>query len=190
MNDLIIKPLILGKMGSAYGVRGWIKLISFTQKKSNIFFYQPWFINKSNSNQSRQIQLEKWYNKNHNFIIKLKGINNREEAKELNNYNIIIESSKLPPLSEGEYYWKDIIGCVVITSDGDRLGKVVHLFSTLSNDIIVVKLNRCKIKEILIPFIENKVIEKIDLKMRIIQIAWKTSIFQLPRESTYNNDNE
>ncbi|WWO99631.1 MAG: ribosome maturation factor RimM [Candidatus Dasytiphilus stammeri] len=178
MNDFIKDPLILGKIGSAYGVHGWIKLISFTENKKKIFFYQPWFIRKYNSsNFWIKIELEKWYKKNNNFIIKLKDINEREKAKQFHNSNIMIESSKLPILHEGEYYWKDIIGCVVISSDGDQLGKVVHLFSTISNDILIVKVERYKIKEILIPFIENTVISKIDLKMKLIFITWKTSIF-------------
>ncbi|WWO97252.1 MAG: ribosome maturation factor RimM [Candidatus Dasytiphilus stammeri] len=175
---MIIKnPLILGKIGSAYGVRGWIKLISFTQNKKNIFFYQPWFIiNEYYCNQWIKIELEKWYEKPHGFIIKLKGINDREKAKKFNNYDIMIESSQLPTLEEGEYYWKDIIGCVIITADGNQLGKVVRLFSTISYDIMVVKVNRYKIKEILIPFIKNKVVSKINLISKFISITWKTSI--------------
>ncbi|WWO95210.1 MAG: ribosome maturation factor RimM [Candidatus Dasytiphilus stammeri] len=172
---IIHNPLILGQLGSAYGIRGWIKLISFTEKKTNIFFYQPWFLKKYNSNQRiKKIELEKWENKKHSFIIKLKGINDREEAKQVNNYYILIESSQLPLLNEGEYYWKDIIGCVVITADGDQLGKVVRLFSTISNDILVVNVEeRYKIKEIFIPFIENQVISKIDCKSKLIFITWK-----------------
>ncbi|WWP00210.1 MAG: ribosome maturation factor RimM [Candidatus Dasytiphilus stammeri] len=174
---MIIKnPLSLGKIGSAYGVRGWIKLISFTQNKKNIFFYQPWFINQHHSNQWIKIELEKWYDKPPGFIIKIKGINDRETAKKYNNSDIIIESSQLPILEEGEYYWKDIIGCMVITVDGDQLGKVVRLLSTISHDILVVKVDRYKIKEILIPFIENKVISQINLKRKLISISWKISI--------------
>lgn len=68
-------PLILGKMGSAYGIRGWLKVFSSTEDAESIFDYQPWFIQRAG--QWQLVELEGWKRHNQDMIIKVKGIDDR-----------------------------------------------------------------------------------------------------------------
>ncbi|WP_082797674.1 ribosome maturation factor RimM [Candidatus Mikella endobia] len=171
---VLVKPIIIGKIKSAYGIRGQLKMVSFTQKPQNIFDYQPWFIKIAN-NKWQQIQLESWKSYNKNLIIRIINIQNRETAILLTNLEIFIETEQLPNLEKGQYYWKDLLGCQVINVNGYNMGKVVNLIETGSNEVLVVKSNSqddfC-IREILIPFLNIQVIKNVDLMAKCIEVIW------------------
>ncbi|WWO98005.1 MAG: ribosome maturation factor RimM [Candidatus Dasytiphilus stammeri] len=172
----LVNPLILGNIKAAYGIYGWLKIVAFTDKAQSIFMYQPWFLKKYD--QCYPIQLEIWKPYKNNFIIKLKGINNRDVAMKLKNNKIIIESSQLPILNKGEYYWKDLLGCKVSTIQDYNLGKVVDLLATGSNDVMVVEAAKNDIYGVnhrLIPFIEKQVIININFFNRCIKVIWDPS---------------
>ena len=59
----------------------------------------------------------------------------------LTNCEIVVDSSQLPQLEEGDYYWKDLMGCQVVTTEGYSLGKVIDMMETGSNDVLVIKAN-------------------------------------------------
>ncbi|MEJ2820790.1 ribosome maturation factor RimM, partial [Streptococcus pneumoniae] len=93
---------------------------------------------------------------NQDMIIKLKGVDDRDAANLLTNCEIVVDSSQLPQLEEGDYYWKDLMGCQVVTTEGYDLGKVVDMMETGSNDVLVIKANlkdAFGIKERLVPFL-------------------------------------
>ena len=138
-----------------------------------IFDYQPWFIQKAG--QWQQVQLESWKHHNQDLIIKLKGVEDRDAANLLTNCEIVVDSTQLPKLEEGDYYWKDLMGCQVVTTEGYDLGKVVDMMETGSNDVIVIKANlkdAFGIKERLVPFLDGQVIKKVDLTTRTIEVDW------------------
>ncbi|SNC58558.1 ribosome maturation factor RimM [Sodalis endosymbiont of Henestaris halophilus] len=167
------ESVIVGKMGAVYGIRGWIRVYSFTEKSESIFNYRPWFITKEDK--LHLIELESWKRHNRDWIIKIRNIKNRKEAILLTNFEIIIDASQLPHLDNGEYYWKDLLGCQIVTVNGDKLGEVVGFMETGSNDAMVVKTNQKDafgIKELLIPFIDGQVIKNVDLTNHIINIDW------------------
>lgn len=166
-------PLILGKMGSAYGIRGWLKVFSSTEDAESIFDYQPWFIQRAG--QWRLIELEGWKRHNQDMIIKVKGIDDRDTAGLLTNCEIVVDSGQLPELGGGDYYWKDLIGCRVVTSQGYEMGTVTELMETGSNDVLVVKANlkdAFGMKERLIPFLDGQVIKNVDLATGSIEVDW------------------
>ena len=134
-----VNPIILGKMGAAYGIRGWLKVFSSTEDAESIFDYQPWFIQRAG--QWQQVELEGWKHHNQDLIIKVKGIDDRDAAAQLTNCEIQVDSTQLPALDNGEYYWKDLMGCKVVNVEGYELGKVVDMMETGSNDVLVVKAN-------------------------------------------------
>ncbi|VFP82763.1 ribosome maturation factor RimM [Candidatus Erwinia haradaeae] len=169
-----IHALIIGTIGSPHGTYGWLKVFSSTEVQTNIFTYQPWFIHKAGK--WSIVEIERWTLHHHQIIVKIKGINHPEIAKEqLTNQKIIIHNNQLPLLLEGEYYWKDLIGCQVINTQDTVLGVVIQIIETGSNDVLIVHTNftvRDKIKERLIPFLHQKVIKNINLKTRMIYVDW------------------
>ncbi len=167
------KPIVLGKIGAAYGIRGWLKVFSSTENTESIFDYQPWFIKPAGKWQP--VELESWKRHNQDIIIKVKGVDDRDAAALLTHCEIIVDSDRLPVLEEGDYYWKDLIGCQVISTKGYELGKVTDMMETGSNDVLVVRANlkdAFGIKERLIPFLEGQVIRKVDPATRSIEVDW------------------
>ncbi len=89
----------------------------------------------------REIQVSSWKRHNKGLICKLDGIDVREDALALTNVEIGVAADLLPALPEGEFYWRDLIGCSVVTTKGYDLGKVTELMETGSNDVLVVEAN-------------------------------------------------
>lgn len=170
------KSIALGKIGSPYSISGWIRVFSFTENKESIFNYQPWRIEKAH--QRFFVELSDWKRHSKSLIIKIKGINNRDAASTLTHFKITVNLSELPSLEESDYYWQDLIGCQVVTIAGYRLGKVIHMMETGSNDVMVLKSclqDTFGIKERLVPFLHGQVIKKVDLISRVIKIDWDPS---------------
>ncbi|MCI4187295.1 ribosome maturation factor RimM [Dickeya dianthicola] len=168
-----INPITLGKMGSTYGIKGWLRVFSSTEDAESIFDYQPWFIR--NKGLWQPIEIESWRHHNQDLVIKIKDIDDRDAANLLTNCEIVVDSARLPELGEGDYYWKDLIGCDVVTVGGYELGKVIDMMETGSNDVLVVRANlkdAYGVKERLIPFLTEQVIKHVDLSTHRIDVDW------------------
>lgn len=165
--------VVLGKLGSVYGVKGWLKVHSFTDDSEAILDYFPWSINIGNKAQT--VEVEDWRRHNQALIVKIKGVEDRDQAQALVNGEIVIESAALPELPEGEFYWRDLIGMTVVTEQGYNLGEVTDLMETGANDVLVVKANRNDgfgKKERLIPYLEDRVIKSISADEKQICVDW------------------
>jgi 16S rRNA processing protein RimM len=97
----------------------------------------------------------------------LKGVEKREEVELLIGKEILMRRETLPDLKEGEYYWMDILGMVVETPEGKRIGEVKEIFPTGAHDIYVVEGKR---GEILLPATEE-VIQSIDREKGVIKVV-------------------
>ncbi|CNI43888.1 ribosome maturation factor RimM [Yersinia pekkanenii] len=166
-------PIVLGKMGSTYGIRGWLRVFSSTENAESIFDYQPWFIQLAGKWQ--HVELEDWKRHSQDLIIKVKDVDDRDAANLLTNCEIIVDSKQLPALEEDDYYWKDLMGCQVVTTEGYELGKIIDMMETGSNDVMVVKANlkdAFGMKERLVPFLHGQVIKKVDLTAQRVEVDW------------------
>ncbi len=164
---------VVGKLGSTYGIRGWLRVYSSTEQAESIFDYQPWFLKIKGTWQ--QVELESFKHHNHEFIAKLKGVDDREMAQTLTNAEIGVDLSVFPELEDGDFYWHDLIGCQVMNLQGYNLGKVSELMETGSNDVLVVKANIKDAfgkQERLIPFLFEQVVKRVDLTTKTIEVDW------------------
>lgn len=167
------EPSVFGKVGSAYGICGWLRIFSFTEEARSIFDYQPWFIQRADRWQV--VEVESWKRYTQGLIIKVKDVNDRGMASLLTNCEIVVDSKQLLPLKDGEYYWKDLLGCQVVTTSGYELGKIIDMMETGSNDVMVVKASSRDVfglKERLIPFLYGRDTKKVDLAARIVEVDW------------------
>lgn len=160
--------IIVGKIGSTYGIHGWLKIKSYAESDTNLLEYSPWYI-KNQRDEWTTIAVESGRMHGKSLIVKLAGIHNPEEARLLTGKIIAITRSQLPKLDENEYYWSDLIGLTVINQSGETLGKVIYLMETGSNDVLVVKGE----KEHAIPYLFGKVITRIDLTKKEIHVDWE-----------------
>lgn len=163
MNDIVG----IGRFGSPYGIKGWIKVISYTDPIEQILSYLPWHIVKNGQN----VVLTKVNGKQHgkNMIVKLPSCSDRNEAMTYTNIEIFIERSQLPKLEEG-YYWVDLIGLSVVNQQGVSLGTVESIFATGSNDVLVVA-GEGGGKQHYIPYTDHAVIN-VDLTKKQIEVDW------------------
>ena len=163
----------VGKLGSTYGIRGWLRIYSSTEQAESIFDYQPWFLKIKG--QWQPTELENWRHHNHELIVKLKGVDDREAAQILANVEIGVDLSVFPTLAEGDYYWHDLIGCAVVNLEGYAMGTVTEMMETGSNDVLVVKANVKDAfgkQERLIPFLYEQVVKRVDLATKTITVDW------------------
>lgn len=164
---------VVGKLGSTYGIRGWLRIYSSTEYAESIFDYQPWFLKIKG--QWQPTELESWKHHNHELIAKLKNVNDRETAQSLANVEIGVDLSVFPQLEEGDYYWHDLIGCNVVNLEGYVMGTVTEMMETGSNDVLVVWANSKDAfgkQERLIPFLYEQVVKRVDLTTKIIEVDW------------------
>lgn len=164
---------VVGKLGSTYGIRGWLRVYSSTEYAESIFDYQPWFLKIKG--QWQPTELESWKHHNHELIAKLKNVNDRETAQSLANVEIGVDLSVFPQLEEGDYYWHDLIGCNVVNLEGYAMGTVTEMMETGSNDVFVVRANSKDAfgkQERLIPFLYEQVVKRVDLTTKVIEVDW------------------
>lgn len=167
------EKIVVGKLGATYGIRGWLKVHSFTDNAENIFDYSPWFLNHKGT--WVEYKVESWKRHNKGYVCKLEGLDVREEAHLLTNFEISVNPSSLPELSEDEFYWRELFGMKVVTTKGYDLGEVTDILETGSNDVLVVKANLKDAfgqKERLIPFLEEQVIKQVDREAQRIEVDW------------------
>lgn len=149
-----------------FGVKGWIKVYSFTDIREDIIRYSPWLLCKADASQSVEVLDGVLQGKA--LIASLKGVNGRTEAEALVGWEIFIRQEQLPEPVEGEYYWSDLIGLNVETSLGVKLGVIEDMMETGANDVVIVKGERDRA----IPFLQGQTILSIDLAVGNMIVDW------------------
>lgn len=165
--------IILGKVGAVYGIKGWLKIHSFTDELEAILDYFPWSLKLGNKTQT--VEVTDWRKHNKGLIVKVGNIDDRDEAQALVGSEILTSESSLPDLPEGEFYWRDLIGMNVVTNKGYDLGIVTDMMETGANDVLVVKANLndgFSKKERLIPYLLEQVIESVSNENKQICVDW------------------
>ena len=162
------KKILVGKISNPHGIKGWVKVISFTDPIENILSYKKWTL--SDNETEKTCQLEDSRIQGNKIVIKLEGVNDRDDADLLKNLQIKVNRFDLPKLDENSYYWGDLIDFNVIDIKGKHVGKVDSLFSTGSNDVLVI-IDEAK-ERLLVPFIMEEVIKYVDLAKELISIDW------------------
>ena len=167
------QQITLGKVGAVYGIKGWLKIHSFTDEPEAILDYFPWSLKLGNN--TRTVDITDWRKHNKGLIVKVGGIDDRDNAQALVGSEILINESILPELSQGDYYWRDLIGMAVVTTKGYDLGVVSDMLETGANDVLVVKANLndgFSKKERLIPYLLEQVVESVSIENKQICVDW------------------
>jgi 16S rRNA processing protein RimM len=158
----------VGKIVNTQGIKGEVRVVSSTDFANER--YKPGntlslFMPAS----AAPLELKvKSHRKHKTFdLLKFEGVENINEAEKLRGGIIKIPESQLGDLNEGEYYYHEIIGCTVITTEDETLGKISEVLSPGANDVWVIKAKAGK--DILIPYIDEVVI-KVDVKEKVVII--------------------
>lgn len=161
--------LPVGKIVGAHGVKGNLKVHSYAESVS---VFKPGrlilVIHAGKIEKHFAINWAKPHGKS--ILLSFKGIEDRNTAETLIGAELFIERTDLPELEDGVYYWVDIIGLSVFTTDNQYIGRVESIMPTGGNDVYIVK-NQIKDEhtEILIPAIESVVLE-IDFENKTMRV--------------------
>lgn len=163
----MVKRIAVGEIRGAFGIKGWVKIYSYTEPRENVLSYSPWEL--EHRGKRWQIAVLAGRRQGRAVVAALDGITTPEQAKALRGAKISIDRAQLPQPAEGEFYWIDLIGLKVIDLSGRQLGQVVDLMETGANDVLIV---RSEGREVLIPWLRDQVIRELDLEAGTILVDW------------------
>jgi 16S rRNA processing protein RimM len=161
------RRVLIGRIHGAFGVRGEVKLESFTDPRNVVFRYQPWTLRDAQGRE-RELAGARGRETAKGIVAQLPDIADRDAAEALRGTEVWVPRSALPPPKEGEYYWVDLEGLRVVNVEGIDFGTVSHLFSTGANDVLVVQGER----ERMLPFVQPDVIRSVDFESGTITVDW------------------
>lgn len=166
------KRIIIGRISGTHGIRGWLKVFSYTDPRENIFLYQPWLLGEGRGKSGAawtEIKFADCGTSGKTLVVKLPGIEDRESAYQFVGRSLAVYRERLPELEPGEYYWADLIDMEVVAVTGERLGRVIDIHATGANDVLVVQGDRRRT----IPFVMGEVIREVDEDASLIKVDWE-----------------
>ena len=159
--------IVVGKIIATHGIKGWLAIKSFTSNPKDIFNYK---LEININNKIESIDIDDYSFMPKKVIIKLKQLNCIDDTEDYITKDILVHKNNLPQTTEGEYYWHQLINCIVHNHEDVKIGFVKSLMQNEGSDILVVWSNNLK-KEIFIPFIKEYLIE-VNLKNNLIRVKW------------------
>ncbi|MBV1698160.1 MAG: ribosome maturation factor RimM [Hyphomicrobiales bacterium] len=127
--------ICLGQIGAAHGVRGEVRLRSFTADPEAIARYGPLA-----TEDGRVFEIETMRPAKDHFVAKLAGIGDRNAAERLANLKLYVPRERLPePTEADEFYHADLLGLTAVDRDGRAIGTVVAIQNYGAGDLIEVK---------------------------------------------------
>ena len=127
--------ICVARLGAAHGVRGEVKLWSFTAEPAAVAGYGPF-----ETADGRVIEIEALRPAKDFFVARLKGIADRDAAERLRNAELFVPRERLPAPEDGdEFYHADLIGLAAVDATGAALGSIVAVHNFGAGDLIEVR---------------------------------------------------
>jgi 16S rRNA processing protein RimM len=174
--------VVVGRILGVHGVKGWVKVYSYTDPMVNLQQYQPWHLKQGALNSGgssaagtwKPVKVTGFRPQGKGLIAQLEGVSDREAAAALVGQDIGVPADLLPQSGQGEYYWRDLIGLRVKHVNGMDLGSVTRMVETGANDVVVVRGDRNSLdrRERLIPWLPEDVITAISLEDGEMTVDW------------------
>jgi 16S rRNA processing protein RimM len=166
--------IVLGRIGGAFGVTGWVKIQSYTDPPGNLLKYPVWLLRSAAKREWTPNRFLQGREVSQGVQAQLEGVTTRDQAAELHGTEIGIRRSELPELADGEYYWNDLIGLDAFSVAGVSLGRIEEILETPAHPLlrIVEAAGGRKSDELLVPLVRERV-KKVDLAERKITLDWQ-----------------
>ena len=128
--------ICVAQFGAAHGIRGEVRLRSFTQNPMAVTSYGP----LESEDGTRRFTIEALRPAKDHFVVRLAGVGDREAAEKLTNLKLYVPRDRLPPIEDSDtFYHDDLIGLAVVTPDGAPLGTVTAVLNFGAGDLIEIK---------------------------------------------------
>jgi 16S rRNA processing protein RimM len=164
--------LPIGRVVKAHGVRGKIK-VKYFGENPRLFPYREIFI-KDRAGKTVSYEILEAVSQPPRIILKVKGVERAEDAQALAGKEVLIRKETLPDLPEGEYYWAEVLGMIVETEEGKKIGRMKEILDTGASDVWVIEGKK---GEILLPATEE-VIRSVDRKSGVIRVRWMEGLWE------------
>ncbi len=158
------KNVALGYISAVHGIKGWVKVHSWTRPMEAILNYQPWLLGE----EERPVSIVDGRKQGKGLAALLPGMQDREQARSLIGQQISVNRDQMTPTDKDEYYWSDLEGLEVHTLKGEILGRVDRLMETGANDVLIIRGER----EHLVPFVQGQYVTNIDLVAGRMDVDW------------------
>jgi len=163
--------LLIAKIGKTRGLKGEFFLRSYAENSQTLFSYKNFYAQSSLA--MEEVYFEYMKENNSNIVAKLKSIDDIDKLQAFGQKDIFVLKSELPELKENEAYWFELKGMQVINLEGRHLGRVKEVNNFGASDVLEIKPTNKTIKNLLIPFIKNRVIISIDKSENSILVDWQ-----------------
>ena len=172
------KKIILGQIGKVHGIKGWLKLSSFTSPPTNILEYPRLTVHFGEN--TELLQIDEFKEQHNGIKVHFIGYDDPKTSQKLVGREVSVESQRLPVLSKDEFYWHELEALEVVNLEGDNLGKVAYLIETGANDVLVVKPSDQSLdqRERLIPYIRGSIVKKVDVSLQRIEVDWDADFLE------------
>ncbi|MDB5988430.1 MAG: rimM [Nevskia sp.] len=165
------RRVALGRVAGVFGIKGWVKVHSYTRPIENILDYSLWSIA---ARQPYEAKLLEGRIHGHGLVARITGadgapIEDRDLAAALLDAEISVEQSQLPKAPAGTWYWSELIGLAVQTVAGEPLGRVTSVFENGAQDVLVIVDGDT---ERMIPFVQGPIIQSVDTAAGVIVAEW------------------
>jgi len=172
--------ITVGKITSVYGIKGWVKVFSYTDPKENVFEYQPWYLAAPEGMESgtlEPLEIDQHRPQGQGLVAHIKGVDDRDQARLFCQRDILISRGLIPDLPEGEYYWHQLEDLEVFSCSSGSLqllGRVNRMMETGANDVMQVKPCDGSIdsRERLVPFVVGEYETQVSLDKGTITLDW------------------
>ncbi|WP_138751611.1 ribosome maturation factor RimM [Paenibacillus sinopodophylli] len=164
------KWFTVGKVVNTHGIRGELKILSQTDFAETRFAAGNKLLMKSEeSGASLEVKIISSRANKNVYILKLEGFTDINQVEKYKGWVLKISQDKQEALDEGEYYYHEIIGCRVVSDEGEELGVISEILSPGANDVWVVDRPKGSGKQLLLPVIDD-VLLKVDKKEKVVTV--------------------
>jgi 16S rRNA processing protein RimM len=165
--------VIVGRVNSVFGIKGEVKVFSFTDPMDNLLNYQPWLMKSAQGWQPVKVAGAR--RQGNTLVARLEDEMDRDRARaRFVGKELAVPKEQLPALPNDEFYWRDLMGLRVKLEDGRDLGKVRTLLETGANDVLVVKGDKDSLdrEERLIPWTPGEHVVEVSIEQGWITVDW------------------
>ena len=164
------RPIEVGRLGAAHGVRGWLRVQSYTEPPQRLFEWPCWLLqsqSKDTHGAIREVKLLEVRQQGNGWIARLEGVEERDGASRLTGQMILVDRELLGPAEGREHYRDDLVGFEAKNLEGALLGAVDHFVDTPGNVVMVIKGAR----EHWVP-VTGQHLRSIDKDARTVLVDW------------------
>ena len=164
--------VLVGEIIGSHGLKGWVQVFSYTRPAEKILTYSPWQL--ADATLSEEVLISSSRVAGKKILVLFEECVSRNQADLLRARKVFIDKSQMPKLEEGDFYWNELVGMQVKSTEGIFLGNVETLIETGANDVLVVSpvKGSWDDQKRLIPYVDREVIVEVDQFLNQITVNW------------------